>query len=400
MFHFIIKAPKISCLRYYETSVGLSSCIAIQDIKEANFHRFLAGSILNLIPILLTGTVTLGLVMTVYLISLSRHRSYVVSCWMLALFFALISVSTTLLGIHLVYHIPELTEFRALLALAAVPCLYLYFAMARKTRTLSISQCVHIVPAVGGVTIVLVKISWLLDFALIFTYLVYLLALLSIWRDRANHFSRLGENIHQTINWLLIAILFLAVTLVFDILIAVDLSRGGLLEASPSLVFSVVTLITMVSFSLVGALGRPSLFEHFYNLTIEAEILPGSRNIGIPDVADEELAGKALQFLDNPVILADASLTILRFARKLGVPARQLSKAINRVHQCSFSDFLNDRRVQLCQEIMQESRDKSLMDVMLDAGYVTKSNFYKQFSKRTGLTPAAYRSRLTTETRS
>lgn len=333
--------------------------------------------------------------MTVYLISLARHRSYVASCGMLALFFALISISATLLCIHLVYYIPALTEIRALLALAAVPCLYLYFAMAGpEIRALSMPQFIHFAPVSSGIVIVLAKISWLLDIALILTYLAYLLALLPIWRDRENHFSRLGESVRQTKNWLLIAILFLTVTLILDVLISIDLVGGGLLGQSTPLVFSSITLIAVVSFSLVGALGRPSLFEHFYNITVEAEFRPGSQDDGIPDAADEELAGKALQFLKNPAVLADGSLTILRLARKLGVPARQLSRAINRVHQCSFSDLLNDKRVQLCQEIMQENRDRSLIDVMLDAGYVTKSNFYKQFSKRTGATPAAYRSRL------
>jgi AraC-like DNA-binding protein len=356
---------------------------------------------LNVTAILLTSTVALGLVMTVYLTSLSRHRSYFISCRMLALFFALISISATLLGIHLGYNIPALIEIRALLALAAVPCLYLYFAMAGPDiRVLSISQFIHILPVVGGIIIVLARISWLLDFVLISTYLVYLVALLPIWRDRANHFSRLGENVRQTTNWLLIAILFLAVTLILDVLISIDLAGGGLLGKSTPLVFSVITLIAVVSFSLVGALGRPSLFEHFYNITVEAETLPESREKDIPDAADEELAEKTLQFLKNPAILTDESLTILKLARKLGVPARQLSRAINRVHQCSFSDFLNDRRVQLCQEIMQTNRNRPLMDVMLDAGYVTKSNFYKQFSKRTGLTPAAYRSGLKKGTRS
>ena len=344
---------------------------------------------------LLSGTATLGLVMTLYLISLAQHRSYLVSCRMLALFFALISVSAALLGIHLVYNIPALIGSRALLALAAVPCLYLYFAMAgAASRVLSARHFIHSLPFLGGLITVLAKVPWLLDIALMLTYLVYMFALLSLWKNRANHFSGLGDNAPQTVNWLLVAILFLAATLLLDILIAIDLAGGGFLKKSPPLLFSIITLIALLAFSILGALGRPSLFEHLYNLKVEAEFRPDSQANNIPDAADAELAEQALQFLKEPANLADESLTITRLARKLGVPARQLSKAINRVHQCSFSDFLNDRRIQRCQEIMQENKDRSLLDIMLDAGYATKSNFYKQFSKRTGLTPAAYRSKL------
>jgi len=49
---------------------------------------------------------------------------------------------------------------------------------------------------------------------------------------------------------------------------------------------------------------------------------------------------------------------------------------------------------------MAEEPDRPLIDVMLDAGYLTKSNFYRQFTKRTGLTPAAYRAQLRRDTRS
>ncbi len=374
---------------------------AIKDDIASSHHRFQQGVVSIVTVVVLIGTSALGLVMTIYLIGLARRRSYVVACSLLAAAFALISLSSALLGVHLVYDIPELTQVRALLALIAVPCLYLYFEVARTPNAmLSRRHAAHILPVVGGVVIVFSRHSWVLDLFLIAVYLIYAVALISVWRDRENQFSALGENAHQTVVWLQTVILFLMTMLVLDGWLFADLAGGRFLKDSNPLLFAILSLAALVAFSLIGALGRPSLFEHLYSLTMDADFKPGSRGNTVPSAAEEELAERALHSLRDRAILTNESLTITRLARKLGVPARHLSQAINRVHKCSFSDLLNDHRVQFCKEIMREDTERSLMDVMLDAGYVTKSNFYRQFSIRTGLTPAAYRSKLRQEAQS
>lgn len=351
--------------------------------------------------IVLIGTATLGLVMTVYLVSLAMRRRYVVACCLLALAFALISVSAALLAVHLAYGFPTLVPIRALLALVAVACLYLYFVAAGSDRyALSVRHGIHALPFGIGLFVVTANLSWLLDFVLLVSYLVYAAALVVLWKGRAKHFAGLGDNAHKTVIWLQTVILFLVTTLILDAFIAIDLAGGGFLQTSGPLLLSIVSLVALVAFSLMGALGRPSFFEHLYNLSVEAGFGSGPQNDVVPDAAQWNLAEKALLSLMDPDVLADEALTITRLARRLRVPARQLSQAINRVHKSSFSDLLNDQRIRLCEQIMHEDSDRSLIDIMLDAGYVTKSNFYRQFSKRTGLTPAAYRANLKQEARS
>lgn len=345
--------------------------------------------------VVLIGTTTLGLVMTVYLISLATRRRFVIACSSLALAFALMSVSAFLLSLHLAYDIPGLLQLRAILGLVAVPSLYLHFSASRSEHFgLSTRHLIHGLPAFAGALLVLSNLQWLLDFVLLATYLAYTFALFCIWKDREAHFAGLGTNAEKTVIWLLIVILFLTTILVLDLLIFAELAGGGFLEKSAPLLFSVLALIALVSSALIGALGRPSLFEHLYNLSVEVEISVKPRTQTVPDRGQTDLAERALQSLTDPTLLANDSLTVTRLARKLGVPARHLSQAINGVHKCSFSDLLNDQRIRLSQGIMKADTAKPLLEVMMDAGYVTKSNFYRQFSKRTGLTPAAYRAKL------
>lgn len=349
----------------------------------------------------LIGTTTLGLVMTVYLIGLASRRRHRFACCALAVAFALISLSAALLAVHLIHDIPALVWVRALMALVAVPCLALYFTALDTERSApSRRDLVHVLPVVAGIVVVAAQMSWLLDGVLAVTYLVYLSGLIIVWRDRANRFSVLGDNARQTVSWLQSVICFLAATLILDVIIAVDLANGGYLRQSAPLLLSILSLVVLVAFSLIGALGRPSMFEHFHTLSVKADTRSGRTEDGAPDAALQDLAERALLALMDPQVLADDGLTLARLARRLRVPGRQLSQAINRVHGRSFSDLLNDQRIRLCQQIMAEEPDRALIDVMLDAGYITKSNFYRQFSRRTGLTPAAYRTKLRQETRS
>lgn len=345
--------------------------------------------------VVLIGTTTLGMVMTAYLISLAMRRRFVLACSSLALAFAMMSVSAFLLSLHLTYDFTSLLQLRAILALIAVPCLYVHFSASSSEHfRLSTSDLIHGLPGLAGTVIVLSNLQWLLDFVLMCTYMTYIFALLSVWKNREAHFAALGTNAKKTMIWLAIVIVFLTTTLGLDLLIFAELAGGGFLKGSATLLFSILALIALVSCALIGALGRPSLFEHLYNLSVEAELAVTHRTRTVPDRDQADLAEMALQSLSDPALLADDSLTITRLSRKLGVPARHLSQAINGVHKCSFSDLLNDQRIRLSQDIMKADTDKPLLDVMMDAGYVTKSNFYRQFSKRVGLTPAAYRSKL------
>lgn len=344
--------------------------------------------------VLLIGTATLGLVMAAYLFGLIRQDRFALASTCLAVAFALIAVSAALLALHLAYDVPALIQTRALLALLAVPCLYLYFsAIAADSKMLSHRHIIHLIPFLAGALVLTRNTPWLLDFVLLATYLAYALALIAILRRREERFAKLRENAPQTILWLQIVILFLAATFMLDLTIFVDLADGGLLKQSAPLLISILSIVALVSFALIGALGRPSLFEHVYNYTSEMNA-HRQRQVADPTPGQKALADRATYLLQQPAILSDENLTITRVARRLAVPTRKLSQAINIVAKCSFSDLLNDHRIDYSKTLMQQEPEKSLLEIMLDAGYATKSNFYNQFAKRTGITPAAYREQL------
>ena len=83
-------------------------------------------------------------------------------------------------------------------------------------------------------------------------------------------------------------------------------------------------------------------------------------------------------------------LTLNRLARRAHAPARQVSQAINRVRGESVSRFLNGLRVEEACRLLQDT-DQPVTEVMLSAGFQTKSNFNRAFEDVTARGPAEWR---------
>lgn len=83
-------------------------------------------------------------------------------------------------------------------------------------------------------------------------------------------------------------------------------------------------------------------------------------------------------------------LTLNALARKTGVPARQISKAVNLTLGCNVSQWINGLRIDYAQQLLRNTA-LPVTEVMLEAGFATKSNFHREFLRISGMTPTDYR---------
>jgi AraC-like DNA-binding protein len=77
-------------------------------------------------------------------------------------------------------------------------------------------------------------------------------------------------------------------------------------------------------------------------------------------------------------------------AKRLQVPSRALSLAINQVKGMNVSQYVNDFRLDHAAKLLAEGQG-SVAEVMDQSGFLTRSNFYREFQRRFDMTPAAYR---------
>ncbi len=95
-------------------------------------------------------------------------------------------------------------------------------------------------------------------------------------------------------------------------------------------------------------------------------------------------------------LYAEPQLCIDRVAEKLKVNSKYLSQAINEVYNQNFYNFINELRVEKAKTFLQmDSHDHFSVDgIANQVGFQSKSSFYTAFKKSTGVTPAAFRTKV------
>lgn len=102
------------------------------------------------------------------------------------------------------------------------------------------------------------------------------------------------------------------------------------------------------------------------------------------------LVARARAALNEPAALSDVNTNLARLARKLGVPQKMLSTAINRVTRDSFTTLLNSMRLEAAQRLMRET-DDPLEAIAARCGFSSSSAFHRTFRRHLHTTPAAWR---------
>jgi AraC-like DNA-binding protein len=116
---------------------------------------------------------------------------------------------------------------------------------------------------------------------------------------------------------------------------------------------------------------------------IVATTQPSDEDVGVVERVD--------RFIAEHKLFRDPDLTLNRLSRKMLIPARRISIAVNRVRNESVSVYMNRHRVAEACRLLKET-DRSITAIMFDSGFQTKSNFNDAFKKITGTNPASWRS--------
>ena len=89
----------------------------------------------------------------------------------------------------------------------------------------------------------------------------------------------------------------------------------------------------------------------------------------------------------------DPSLSVTGLARQLQLPVKELSLLINHSLNQHFFDFINGYRIQEAMKILIDPMRKeyTILEILYEVGFNSKSSFNTAFKKHTLLTPTQYR---------
>lgn len=141
---------------------------------------------------------------------------------------------------------------------------------------------------------------------------------------------------------------------------------------------------TLSFFGLIG-------YAIFQSRSLAGLVAPPARSARRID--HEPIARRLEAVMRDERPWADPGLTLERLASSCGAAPAELSAVLNRHVGKTFYDYLNEHRVAEAARLLSSPDEQrySVHGIGLQAGFGSRSGFYKIFKAHTGLSPAEYR---------
>ena len=156
----------------------------------------------------------------------------------------------------------------------------------------------------------------------------------------------------------------------------------------------------IVCWYLFKALHHPDLFQNIDSrLKLVADIVSEEKEtarFAENTKDDTEALSKLRHYMNVQKPFLDPSLTIHEVSNAIQIPVRDLSVLINHKLGQHFYDFVNIYRIECAMEILKDPAKNKLtvLEILYEIGFNSKSSFNTAFKKHTGNTPTAYRKEL------
>ncbi|MEP2782254.1 MAG: helix-turn-helix domain-containing protein [Pseudoruegeria sp.] len=151
------------------------------------------------------------------------------------------------------------------------------------------------------------------------------------------------------------------------------------LMGAPHLQPWIISLYSSAMLLIVGGLSLSSALD----TDITAADEPPEPPVSDQDV---EILGKLDELMVTHQLYLNPDLTLSLLSRRLLVPAKQLSSAINRSTGSNVSRYINAARIKTAQDRLIAG--DTITNAMLSSGFNTKSNFNREFLRVSGKNPS------------
>src|SRR5690606_23818040 len=101
-------------------------------------------------------------------------------------------------------------------------------------------------------------------------------------------------------------------------------------------------------------------------------------------------------FMNEKKPFLEFNLTLSDLASKVQIKERHLSQFINTFYQTSFQDYINGFRIAEAKKLIEENKNsgKTILEIVYESGFNSKSAFNFAFKKHTKTTPTLYKKSL------
>ena len=372
--------------------------------------------------------------LTVYILILKRDAVKAYADYLLAIgivFFSWSAVIYLLLHYNLIKEVPFLFKTAAPLAFAIPPLSYLYTrAVLYNEKQFQVKDLLHCLPFL----IVLVnylpfyfmpiedkrKIIQLIinNLDQSFTYqagiipekiinicrililIVYTIAQWSLIVKYKKHFKvvQVENQIHDILQWLKIYAWSCTANVIAIFIIVMFYLTNSSLFYSLGFINLLPLIIYSISFFIISSylLIHPNVLNGLPFIKykeIETNVLT-EQTSKIPFIEEDysEQISQINQFFEDQKPYLNKDLSLVQVAAALEMPIRDLSYVLNNYYNCRFTDFVNQYRIKHIIKIYNKSYldNFTIESAAMEAGFMSKSGFYKSFKKLYQKTPTEY----------
>ncbi|MGQ5718102.1 helix-turn-helix domain-containing protein [Pseudochrobactrum asaccharolyticum] len=314
------------------------------------------------------------------------------------LFIALVSaymLRSVVLGLRWGYDMIAVMPVQIVLATMIAGLAYLSFSsLTDKTSTKTLlpqSIWPHLIPVLMVLAIMFFRRD-LAALAIMVIFLIYGLALLrlSLAGPDVLITARLDGALrsHRAMQ---ITGLMLIGSVIVDLLINFDFSwSGGRYSPSIIVVTNIISLFVLGAAAAVALDNRTSADEDDRNEVKAVSLSPETVLTAEQHVA---IVAELDDLMREMQLYKDMELNLKRIAHRLRKPPRHVSEAVNRCRGMSVSVYVNNFRVEEACRLLRET-DEPVTQITFASGFLTKSNFNREFLRVTGMSPKAFRSQM------
>jgi AraC-like DNA-binding protein len=150
--------------------------------------------------------------------------------------------------------------------------------------------------------------------------------------------------------------------------------------------FSITIFLAFTTTLVLKGLGQLRVFSG-----IDGERKYAGAKLPETDLQDHVAALSHYMERQKPYLVP--SLTIDDLSRHLAIPSWRLSQVINRSFRQNFFNFVNGYRIEEAKKMLTDPKTsrKTILQILLEVGFNSKSSFNSAFKKHTGMTPKEFR---------
>ncbi|MGH1364647.1 MAG: helix-turn-helix domain-containing protein [Calditrichia bacterium] len=216
-------------------------------------------------------------------------------------------------------------------------------------------------------------------------FIFYSIATIYILSDFEIELKKLYSSIEKIkLTWLrLIVIGFIILwgTAAVDFIVQVVGYRSFYLDG-----VSIVLLFSFANLIVYKGLKQPEIFT---GLTKNKQ----KNKPFLPEATRIEYLNRLISVMKNEKPYLNPTLTLNQLAEKLSISPRYLSHVINNSFTKNFYDYVNYHRIEEAKLLLsnKENQDQTVLEILYESGFNSKSVFNASFKKHTGMTPLQYK---------